>query len=516
MSVSRRMAWNSATIWTNGLSGALIGLALVPLLQLHLGTSGYGLIVVVTTVISLATMADLGLRGALTRNLAAEVARGDLSRINEFFSASLTWLLAVGLTIGTVSWFAAGAFVAWLELPPELVPSALFLLRYYVGLHVVSWLVVPVFGGVLESHHRFDVTNLVHTAEVLARGLLLLLAVGWLDWGIYGWFAGMTLSRIGALVAMMIGAWRICPSLRYQPFNFQFETFRNLATLGGMVFLYWIVFRLSVQIDPLILGKLLGVDATALYEPARLVIASAYPFVAAVLRQLNPMAAAFHATGQNDRLADVLIRGTRWALLLALPFLVNFGCFSDPIIRLVWLGDGYEVTAICLSWWALAELLFYAGGSQWQVLLGMGRIRFIVALEFAMAVINVLASIGCVMYFREAGWGDLAVLGVLFPTIAVRLLLRIVLTTYTAAVVGVPLRQYWSEGYVRPLAALLVLVALGYVLRIVVDPESLISLAVCLTIPLVAWFPCAWYFVMDDSDRARVAGLLRWRKHPSA
>ena len=516
MSTTRRMAWNALTIWLSSLTAALVAMAVVPLLMSHLGEMAYGLVLVVTTVITVATMADLGLRGALMRQLSAEVARGDQQRVNEYFSASLTWLLFVGVTFGALCWLTGSRFVAWLGVPPELESSALFLVRYYVAVQTASWLAAPVFSGVVEAHHRFDLSNLIHTAEVLLRGTLLLVTVGWAELGVYGWFWAMTISKLAALIALVVAARQVCPSLRYQPWRIQWRTCYELVAMGGLVFLYWSVSRLSTQVDPLILGKLLGMDASALYEPARLAVMSAFPFVAVVVRQIIPMAAGFHALGQSDRLRDALIRGTRWTLLLATPFLIAFGCFAGPIIRLVWLGEGFEITALCLTWWAFAELLFYLNGPQWHIMLGVGRIRLIVWVEFFAAALNMLASIACVIYLREAGWGDKAVLGVIFPTIVARVFLRIGLTIYTTRVIGVPLLVYIRQGYVRPLAILLLLVCVALVVRATVEIDSIASLILGLLVPMLLWVVCTWLFVLDELDRTRLAGLLRWRNRPTS
>lgn len=509
MSVSRRIAFNTATTWVTSLLSAIVALALVPFLQWRLGLEGFGLSVVVGTLVGIAMMADLGLRGALSRHLAAGFASQEIDHVNSLFSAAMCCFVVIGGVLMAIFFFAAPWIVLWFDVSASDMPQAVALVRYYAPLETLLWFFIPTYAGVLEGNHRFDLVSLVHAIEVVTRGLAVVLLVGFTDLGLVGWAIGMFGSKVISLTALVVLAHRVWPSLSVRPRFVSRQSFVQLLTLGGLVFLYWNVFRLSVLSDPLVIGSLLGPVAVALYEPGTRAVWAWNPFVAGLIRQLIPLAAGMHATGRSAQLSELLVSGTRLTLLMAIPFLVTLGCFAEPVIRLLWLGEGREVTAQVVTLWVLAEFIDYAGGPQWHILLGMNRVRFIVAVEFCIALANLACSILLVYQFREWGWGNQSVLGAAIPTVFFRAVVRSIITVHTTRMTNTPLAILMRQGFLGPMIVLVVLLALALTLRFTVQPDTPAALIACLVVPPLAWFPLCWFCGFQGEDRWRIARLAR-------
>jgi O-antigen/teichoic acid export membrane protein len=513
MSLSRRIAFNTATTWVSGILSALVALALIPFLQWQIGLSGYGLTVIIATLVSLSMMADLGLRGALSRHLASAFASQDTERVNSLFSAAMCCFMGLAFVLMTLFFFAAPWVAAGYDrvsdsVSAEDLPQIVLLLRYYAPLQTLLWFVAPAYAGVLEGNHRFDLVSLDHIIEVVARAVSVVALVGLTDLGIVGWAIGMLGSKLISLVVLMVLAHRVWPTLSVRPRFIQRESFAQLATLGGFVFLYWNVFRLSVQTDSLVLGAILGPAAVGMYKPASEAVWAISPFVAGLIRQIAPLAASMDANGHGARLSELFISGTRLTLLMALPFLITLACFAQPFVR-VWLVDAHNATAHVIILFVIADLIGYAGGPQWEILLGMNRVRFIVGLEFFLALVNLSCSILLVCLLQQWGWGDDAILGAAIPTVVCRLFSRVILTVHTTRATGTSVAVLVRQGYFGPSLVMLILLAVGLTLRLLVQPVSLTSLAACVIVPPLVWMPACWFLGFQGEDRLRIARLAR-------
>ena len=100
MRVSTRIAVNQITRWGATLVQGLIAFSMVPLLIRFLGKDGYGIVTLLIAVVAMCAMADFGLRTALGRHLAEELARGQHPRFNELFSSAVYVALVAGSFAG--------------------------------------------------------------------------------------------------------------------------------------------------------------------------------------------------------------------------------------------------------------------------------------------------------------------------------------------------------------------------------------------------------------------------------
>ncbi|MBX3415391.1 MAG: oligosaccharide flippase family protein [Pirellulales bacterium] len=513
MSLSRRIAFNTVTTWLSGVLSGLIALLLIPFLTWRLGLAGYGLTVIIGVLVSTSLMADLGLRGALSRQLASAFATRDNERVNALFSSAMCCFLSIAAVMMFLFYFAAPHIVALYmgisgDLATEHAPQVVMLLRYYAPLQVLLWFVSPAYSGVIEGNHRFDLSSLIHIVEMIARALFVMGLVGLTELGLVGWAIGMLASKSLSLGISIVLAHRIWPALSVRPRFVQRESMYQLASLGGLVFLYWNVFRLSVQTDPLVLGALLGTAYAGMYKPAVEAVWAIYPFVGGLTRQMVPLAASMDAQGHAARLPELYISSTRLTLLMAIPYLVTLGCFAEPFVQ-VWLVDAHRATAYAMMLCVVADLIFYAGVTHWQILLGMNRTRFIVFVEFSMALVNLAASTLLIYLFREWGWGDNAILGAPIPTIVCRCITWTILSVHTASVTGTPYSLLIRDGYAGPLLVLLILLAVALTVRLVVQPESLTALLACVLVPPLFWIPSCWFLGFRGDDRARLIRLAR-------
>jgi O-antigen/teichoic acid export membrane protein len=500
----------------------------VPFLLSELGRTSYGIASLVGVIVSFGLIADLGLRGALGRQLAEQVARNDDLRYNQLTSTAMALYLCLGGAMAVSCFVFAPQLAHYFAgrkdyiLSDDLMKQAIFLVRWFAPFNLLVTFVQPVYSASITSNNRFDLANYANIAVNLVRGLSLWLVLSLTDWQLYGWAIAMFITEAMLLVAWGLCAHRARPSLRIRPWLVTRGAMRPLFGLGGYLFIFQLTDLISVRSDPLVLSRLMQPWSLSLYNPGLSLTAVTRPIVNTLAQQLHPLTTGFHVRGQRDQLRAVLIRGTRLTWLMAIAVGVVLIVFASPIITL-WLHDsmakamsrelGAPVSvealgkalaqaASVLVAWALVDLIDFAGGTQWSVLLGMQRMAFLVWTQAPLAVANVIASILLVKYT------SLGVLGVMLPTLASIAIRRPMVTVYTSRLIGLPLRRYLLEAYLGPLVVLAGCLAAGVAFRGVIPPTNIPLLLLDAALTVIVWTVLMWYVGLSGEDRRDLWGML--------
>ena len=496
---------NTISSWLGNLVNAIIGFMLVPFLLGQLGKEGYGLAALVGVIITFTELADLGLRGALSRHLAEQVATKNTQRFNELVSSGLLIYLAIGSLLAIVCAIFAHSLALAFNVSDRLMPQAVFLIRYYGSSAIFLSFITPVYGGTLTSNNRFDIYNIIVMATNLLRGLGLFVVLGFSNSGLYGWSTVTLFCRILGLLLLCRMAHRVWPSLKISYHHIRPGALGMLFSLGGYIFSLQVARNLTVLSGPIVLTIILGPIAVALYDPATKLAAMLRPLVGALARQLHPLATGYHATGRIKELQAVLIRGTRYTVLMAIPVCVVLGVFAH-ILTNVWLhdklGNDSVITGWLLVFWMVIELFTFAGMSQWAVFLGKNKLRFAVAVRLPGAVLSVLVAVFLVAYTR------LGVVGVIIPTAVFSAVLWPILSIYSARLCGLTPSRYFMEGYFRPIMVLAAMGLAAVALRLFVVDQSFWMLVTCAAGLCLLWVPLCWWLGFDQDDRKSILLLL--------
>lgn len=519
MKLSDRVAWNAlTTLVAEGLA-VVLQFWLVRFLidQLRLD---YGLTTLVASFILYLLMVDLGLRRALTRQLAASIARGDPEQANRFFGTAVACLLSLAVVLAAACLVGAPWIIRLARVGPAQFDVAVSLTRWYVAPMIVLSLISPLYKSVLIALNRFDVVNWIRLAEMATRFVVIVGLLSLTRAGLYGWALGMGAGLAMELALSILASHWLLPYLRFRPSNFHAASLRDLGWLGLSSVVYENGLNLAITAHPLVIARFVGVAANVAYDPARQVVLGVDLLVGGVTRQVLPMAAHFHAKDDAGTLRDLLVRGTRFTLVLGGPCCVLLAVYAEPLLR-TWQTAAFAphvpAAVAALSFWCAINLVKYVGGTQYNVLFGMHKVWFISLLELVQSLFSLGASV--VLTAWLAGWlGEVALIGVLIPTLVCSLLARAVNTAYVAHAVGVPLGEYLAWGYWLPLRALAALSVFGWGSVWLAPPDTFWRFMASGSLSAIAAAALCWCLAFDGRDRRLLGALVSrsWRGQPSA
>jgi len=252
----------------------------------------------------------------------------------------------------------------------------------------------------------------------------------------------------------------------------------------------------------IVLGAVKTPRAVGLYEGPVRAHNLLYALGGALAVPVVPTASRYVATGDERRLGELAVRGSRYTLALFVPLCVTLMVMAEQIIG-VWLGDRYtegaDALTILVSYWLLYGALIVTPG----FLVGAGEARTAGRTLACAAVLNLVLALVLTP--------DLGVEGPAVATAGALVAAYPVLLRTGLRASGVPLPDLLRRAAVPAyaLGALLAGALLG--IRAVLEPDSLPAVAVVAVGGVLAYWAAFFAFVLDPGERELVSGLLRRR-----
>ena len=335
MSSPLRRSMRSNTAWNTGAQLAPVASAAIalPFLTRGLGEERLGVLLLVWTIVSLASVLDLGVGRALTQMLASRRDSQPLSELSSIVKAGvgLSGLLglAAGALVLAISGWLTSSLPSMTSWASEARTSVLL-----VGLSLPFLLLSNTFRATLDGLERFELSARVRIPIGILTFIFpvaLLPFTKRVDLAV----AGLLIVRCAGSLALGVIVTRLLSASQASSHN-TIQPLKKLLHLGGWVSVSNIASIILVYADRFLIASLVSVSAVAQYT-----IAS--ELVTRLL--LGPIAVAtvwFPALARTQTLRDeeyrhLTERGVRLVTTVTLPVLVLLVALADPVLRL-WAG----------------------------------------------------------------------------------------------------------------------------------------------------------------------------------
>lgn len=441
MSIKTQALRNITSTWFALAANIAVGFFLSPFILHRLGDDAFGLWVLVVSITGYYGFLDLGIRSSIIRYVARFAAGNEhdqLSRIvsTSFFTYTCVALLLLGVTI-----VAAFRIEALFRVSPDSLSTARALLLV-VGIAVALRFPLEVFGGVLEGLQRFSLLNLTQVAGALLRGLLILLALN------HG--GGLlSVAVISVVIPVIVASIYMLVVLFTTPIHIETKlvdrrSLRTLVSYGSISFIFIAADQLRFQTDAVIIGMFLSTSAIAYFSIGAKLADYAIMPVNSMASVFMPLCSQFDAVNDVDRLRKMLIEGNRVCAFIMCPICVALVILGRSLIE-IWVGPKYAVSYIILVLLLVPKALYRMQAVSNRILFGMARHRPLAVVALLEGSANVILSVALI---RKLGIvGD-----ALGTTIPLTITSLVFLPVYLCRVLQVPLRTFFSEIYLLPLA----------------------------------------------------------------
>jgi O-antigen/teichoic acid export membrane protein len=481
---------------------ALVAFLLTPFLLDHLGPDAYGVWLLSLTFSfaqGYAALADLGLRQAAIREVSQRLARGDTEGAARIVSALAVFYGGLAGMIAIALAFGSSILVSLFGVPDTLARDARVVFAL-AGVQLIFDLSSAGLATALEGAQAYSRLRIIDVTVRIGWAVAIVVLVksgfGLVSLAV----AAIAFAALGTvLTALCVHA--TLPDVRLLACRVEVRRVRHLSGEGrwfGALQLVSVVYR---QMDRLIVGIVIGTAAVSRYEIAYKLQAVSAIALSIVPSALLPAAAQLGASADNDRLHDLYLRGTRYAVGFCLPIAIAVIVLTEPLIR-AWVSPEYTdmvvPTQLFVSWTLLA--VFHVIGAT--MLAGIGHVRTLLVLATASIGLNLVLSIAL-----APRWG---VTGVIMGTL---IGYAVVWVPYLFASRRVFLFDYsaWFGAVVRPMIVPIAAESLALVIAwlFVRDASALwrVGLAMAATIA-IAWV--VFVFVsLSHAERRSLIGAMR-------
>jgi O-antigen/teichoic acid export membrane protein len=250
----------------------------------------------------------------------------------------------------------------------------------------------------------------------------------------------------------------------------------------------------------IVLGAYRTPTAVGLYEGPVRAHNLLYALGGALAVPTVPTASRYVAEGDERRLRELAVRGSRYTLALFVPLVVTLMALAEPIIS-VWLGDRYSGGAtaltILVSYWLVYGALIVTPG----FLVGAGEARAAGRTLACAAGLNLVLAL---ILTPELGVEGPAVATAGAFVAALPVLLRVGLHAS-----GLELMELLRRAAIPAYALGAVLAGVLLAIRLGLEPGTLPAVASLAVAGVVLYWIAFYALVLDPDERALVRSLLR-------
>lgn len=493
-SAAANVLWN----WSAFVFGVAATFFISPIVVKGLGNTGYGLWVLLSSLVGYLGLLDFGVRGAVTRYVAKFHAEENAEEAGRLTSTALRIFSLMGGAAIVVTLLLATTVVHHFNITPAEAGTARVVLAVG-GLTVAVALVGGVFGGVVVGLQRFDLSGQLEIGIGLIRvvGIYLALRAG---------FGLIALSLIqlgvsgGRSLANFWFARRLYPELRIRLDAWDPEAFRQIFSFSAYATLILFSSSLILYSDSVVIGAFLPIGLITYFAIAGNLVDYTRSIVRGISTTLTPKTSALEASDPSA-VSAVILRATRLATLLILPIAITFELRGARFVSL-WMGPPYGLEAGRILRILTVSLAFSAASQVClSALMGLSKHKEYVPFTVAEALINLGLSMLWVRPFGIAG----VALGTMVPSLVSSL---VVMPWYARRSAGVPIGQYWWQAWGRPVLALVPFaIGTAFVERYWV-PRGLVAYFLSIVVVLPLALVGAWWIAFNDVDRELVRRFL--------
>lgn len=345
MSLRRNTLWNMFGAGVPFLLGAVT----VPYLLRKVGVEAFGILTLVWTMIGYFSLFDFGLGRALTQQVAANLAEGEIEELPSLVKTGLLFTMGAGLFGGVLLAVLANPLgYHWLKVSLPLQSSTVHaLLIAAVGIPMTTFTVG--LKGVLEAYENFKAANILRLFLGLANFGLPVLSVMIFGPSLSYMVISLIIARFIVLFAHMYLVHKMLPTGWIQA-HFDKKKMHSLLSFGSWMTLSNIVSPLMVVADRFIISSIVGASLVAYYTVPSDFLIRILILPGALAAALFPRLTSMMATDSNGA-RDVYYKSLKVTFLCMAPICLGITFFSYWGLYF-WLGEAFAQNS-----WKIASIL---------------------------------------------------------------------------------------------------------------------------------------------------------------
>lgn len=468
-------------------TSVITALVLTPFLLAQLGKKDYGVWSLTLSFVGYYGLMQLSVGSGIMRYVPFYEGREDSETACQVVSTGLAMFTVVGLMILLISEVLAGPLSRFYH-----GGSDLEMLIRLTGLAAAIECPTRIFDATLRAREKWIVANIISAGNgiMYALSLATSLLVGG---GLIGMGLALILSDTITMLASVVAVRRNCPEIHLSPLLVRWLLLRELLGFGVLTVVGTAAYSMVLQNHKLIVGKLVSLEAVAVYAIATQFIERVRGIVWAPLQVAWPRFALLDGQKNYEQVRELHRQTTRYSAMLSSGGILLLMVAGPPFVAL-WLGKGFEASSallLILGLGCLVESTLYGNSC---FLGGTGRQNIVARFACVEAVFGLGLSL-------LLGW-KLGMLGVAWGyTVFVILIRGLACTRYVCKLIQVDQLNYYRRTLFRPWLMLGVIVLAAQLLEVPCHASTWISWFVLVFALASLYALLTWVCVLNRDEK---------------
>jgi O-antigen/teichoic acid export membrane protein len=377
------------------LVGACLSIISYPIYLHYLGYHRYGLWLVLSVIVSVTQLGNLGIPWALMKLVAEDHGHGDWEGVKTYINISCGILLAIGLVFLGVVILIRSYILSWFKLSGADAATVYALLPYVAALSVLV-LLFSTFNSAVGGLGRMDLTSynetLVQIFVICFCGLLLYRGLD-----LRGMVIGTLSGYVVAQVISFVQVQRMMPIRLIARTQISRPKARQLLSTGGWILSGSVFTMMLLPFTRLMLSRYAGLEAVAVNDMCLMGSLRVKSVFDGAFRPMMPEVSSHQVKGKGnleDRVRSIDRKAMLVTFVFALPVFAGLMIVMNPLLHL-WLHRSYNPLLPNTFRIALVGgFVSLLGSSAYYMLIGFGNARdaaYSSAIQFAVSAAVLLA-----------------------------------------------------------------------------------------------------------------------------
>ena len=332
---NKRIAKNTLLLYFRMLFMMVVSLYTSRVILNALGVEDFGIYNVVGGVVAMFNIISGSLSAAISRFITYELGKGDQSKLNKIFSASVTIQLLLSLIIVVLIESVGVWFLnAKMTIPVERMTAANWVLQFSIITFVINLISVP-YNAAIIAHEKMSAFAYISILEVLGQlATALLIVVAPIDRLV---FYALLMCLVALLVRFAYGSYckKHFEECHYH-IRWDSDVLKTMFGFAGWNFIGATSAILRDQGGNIVINLFCGPTVNAAKGISMQVNSAITAFARNFMTALNPQITKSYASEDKDYMMTLIFQGARLSfymlLLLSLPILAN-----THYILVIWL-----------------------------------------------------------------------------------------------------------------------------------------------------------------------------------
>lgn len=492
---NKRIAKNTLLLYFRMLFMMVVSLYTSRVILNALGVEDFGIYNVVGGVVAMFTVVSGSLSAAISRFITYELGKGNQSKLNKIFSASVTIQVILALiVIVLIESIGVWFLNAKMTIPDNRIVASNWVLQFSIVTFVLNLVSVP-YNAAIIAHEKMVAFAYISILEVVGQLLIaLLIDISPIDKLI---FYALLMCVVAIIVRVAYGVYckRNFEECTYH-WHWDKDILRTMFSFAGWNFIGTTSAVLRDQGGNIIVNLFCGPAVNAAKGISVQVNSAITAFVRNFMTAMNPQITKSYASGDIDYMMKLIYQGARFSfyllLFLSLPVIVN-----THYVLLLWLKNVPEHAVLFVQLILVFAMSESISNPLMTAMFATGKIRNYQIVVGGLQMLNLPISYICL-------WLGAIPESVLIVAIVISQCCFVARLSMLRSMIGLSFMKYLRHVYLNVVIVSIVAAIIPFLLSKTLS-ESFISFCILTMVAFVSTALTVSYVGCSKAERTFVA-----------